>query len=104
MPTLNIFFYKTKSNFLMTIQSKFKAQIQKAEDLPNILTTQSIWDSIKECERAIFRSLDIALVAERKVNLIDAMDSEVKVIISDALHKGILVSNADGTIAITASR
>ncbi len=87
----------------MTTQNRFKAQIQKAEDLPTILTTQAIWDSIKECERAVFRSLDITLVAERKVNLIDAMDSEVKVIITDALHKGILVHNEDGTIAITAS-
>ncbi len=87
----------------MSTQSKFKTQIQKAEDLPNILANQSNWNSIKECERSVFRSLDIALVAERKVNLIDAMDSEVKVIISDALHKGILVRNADGTIAIKPS-
>ncbi len=84
----------------MSTQSKFRTQIQKAEDLPNILSAHPTWHSIKECERSIFRSLDIALVAERKVNLIDAMDSEVKVIISDALHKGILVRNADGTIAI----
>ena len=88
----------------MPTQNRFKAQIQKAEDLPNILSNQALWDSIKECERAVFRSLDIALVAERKINLIDAMDSEVKVIVTDALHKGILVHNEDGTIAITASR
>lgn len=87
----------------MSTQFKFKTQIQKAEDLPNILATQSIWNSIKECERSVFRSLDIALVAERKINLIDAMDSEVKVIVSDALHKGILVRNEDGTVAIRSS-
>ncbi len=87
----------------MSTQFKFKAQIQKAEDLPHILSTQPIWHSIKECERSIFRSLDIALVAERKINLIDAMDSEVKVIISDALHKGILVYHADGTIGMRPS-
>ncbi len=87
----------------MSTQFKFKTQIQKAEDLPSILSTHSIWNSIKECERSVFRSLDIALVAERKVNLIDAMDSEVQVIISDALHKGILVRHSDGTIAIQPS-
>jgi hypothetical protein len=87
----------------MSTQHKFKTQIQKAEDLPNILSTQSTWHSIRECERSVFRSLDIALVAERKVNLIDAMDSEVKVIITDALKKGILVRHSDGTIAIQPS-
>lgn len=87
----------------MSTQFKSKTQIQKAEDLPSILSTQSIWHSIKECERSIFRSLDIALVAERKINLIDAMDSEVQVIISDALDKGILIRHSDGTIAIQPS-
>ena len=87
----------------MTTQLKFKAQIQKAEDLPTILSNQRLWDSIKECERAVVRSLDIALVAERKVTLIDAMDFEARVIVSDALNKGILVHNADGSIAINNS-
>lgn len=88
----------------MSTQVKFKTQIQKAEDLPSILSTQSIWNSIKECERSVFRSLDIALVAERKINLIEAMDSKVQVIILDALNKGILVQHEDGTIAIQPSR
>ena len=87
----------------MPTQNRFKAQIQKAEDLPNILSNQALWDSIKECERAIFRSLDIALVAERRVNLIDTMDSKVKIIVSDALHKGILVRHEDGSITITSA-
>jgi hypothetical protein len=84
----------------MSTQNKFKAQIQKAEDLPSILATQPNWNSIKECQRSVFRSLDISLVAERKITLIDAMESEVNNIISDALNKGILVKNQDGTIAI----
>ena len=87
----------------MSAQSKFKAQIQKAEDLPSILNTQSNWNSIRECERSVFRSLDIALVAERRCTLIDAMDSEVRVIVKDALKKGILVRHQDGTIAIKPS-
>lgn len=84
----------------MSTQSKYKQQIQKAEDLPSILSTQPNWDSIKECKRSVFRSLDITLVAERKITLLDAMDSEVNSIILDALRKGILVKNQDGTIAI----
>lgn len=92
-------FIKLKPS-IMSAQSKFKAQIQKAEDLPTVLSAQTNWDSIKECERSVFRSLDISLVTERKVTLIDAMDSEVKSIISDALDKGILVRHQDGTIAI----
>ncbi len=71
MPTLNPSLSPcNKTNLPMSTQVKFKTQIQKAEDLPNILATQSIWNSIKDFERTVFRSLDIALVAERKVNLI----------------------------------
>ena len=88
----------------MSAQIRTKFHIQKAEDLPNILATQSQWTSIKECERSIFRSLDIALVAERRVNLLDAMASQVNAIISDALNKGILVRNADGTVVIPSAR
>ena len=88
----------------MSAQIRTKSHIQKAEDLPNILATQSQWTSIKECERSIFRSLDIALVAERRVNLLDAMASQVNAIISDALNKGILVRNADGTVVIPSAR
>jgi hypothetical protein len=84
----------------MSAQSRFKTQIQKAEDLPSILSAQSNWQSIKECERSVFRSLDITLVAERRCNLIDAMDFEARGIVSDALRKGILIRNPDGTIAI----
>ena len=88
----------------MSAQTRTKFHIQKAEDLPSILSTQSQWTSIKECERSIFRSLDIALVAERRVNLLDAMASQVNAIISDALNKGILVRNADGTVVIPSAR
>ena len=88
----------------MPAQIRTKSQIQKAEDLPNILSTQSQWTSIKECERSIFRSLDIALVAERRVNLLDAMASQVNAIVLDALDKGILVRNEDGTVIIPSAR
>ena len=88
----------------MSAQIRTKFHIQKAEDLPNILATQSQWTSIKECERSIFRSLDIALVAERRVNLLDAMASQVNAIISDALNKGILIRNEDGTVIIPSAR
>ena len=88
----------------MSAQIRTKSQIQKAEDLPNILTTQSQWTSIKECERSVFLSLDIALVAERRVTLLDAMATQVNSIISDALKKGILVRNDDGTVAIPSGR
>lgn len=84
----------------MSTQSRYKAQIQKAEDLPSILATQPNWNSIKECQRSVFRSLDITLVAERKITLIDAMESEANNIINDALNKGILVKNQDGSIVI----
>ncbi len=84
----------------MSTQSKFKTQIQKAEDLPRLLATQSNWHSIKECERSVFRSLDISLVAERRCTLLDAMSSEAKGIVNDALSKGILIRHQDGTIAI----
>ena len=84
----------------MSAQNRSTAKIQKAEDLPTILTTQPTWNSIKDCERSVFRSLDITLVATRKINLIDAMQSEVNHIISDALDKGILVKNQDGTVVI----
>ncbi|MBL7816581.1 MAG: hypothetical protein JNL70_16290 [Saprospiraceae bacterium] len=84
----------------MSTQSRYKSQIQKAEDLPNVLQTQTDWNSIKDCERSVFRSLDITLVAERKVTLLDAMDSEVKTIIADALEKGILVRREDGKISL----
>jgi hypothetical protein len=89
--------------FIMSTQSRFKVQIQKAEDLPRILPTQTNWRSIKECERSVFRSLDITLVAERRCNLLDAMDSEVKGIVTDAFRKGILIRHADGTIALKGS-
>ena len=88
----------------MSAQIRTKSQIQKAEDLPNILSTQSQWTSIKECERSIFRSLDIALVAERRVTLLDAMASQVNAIVLDALDKGILVRNEDGTVIIPSGR
>lgn len=88
----------------MSAQIRTKSQIQKAEDLPNILTNQSQWTSIKECERSIFRSLDIALVAERRVTLLDAMASKVNDIILDALDKGILIRNEDGTVIIPLER
>lgn len=88
----------------MSAQIRTKSQIQKAEDLPNILATQSQWTSIKECERSIFRSLDIALVAERRVNLLDAMASQVNAIVLDALDKGILIRNEDGTVIIPSTR
>ena len=88
----------------MSAQIRTKSQIQKAEDLPNILTNQSQWTSIKECERSVFLSLDIALVAERRVTLLDAMATQVNTIISDALHKGILVRNEDGTVVIPSGR
>ncbi len=87
----------------MSSQSNFRTHIQKAEDLPTLLPTQSNWNSLKECRRSIFRSLDISTVAERKVTLIDAMDLEVNSIILDALRKGILVNNQDGSIAIQSS-
>lgn len=88
----------------MPAQIRPKSLIQKAEDLPSILSTQSQWSSIKECERSIFRSLDITLVAERRVTLLDAMASQVNAIISDALDKGILVRNEDGTVIIPLGR
>ena len=88
----------------MSAQIRTKSQIQKAEDLPNILSTQSHWTSIKECERSVFLSLDIALVAERRVTLLDAMATQVNTIISDALNKGILVRNEDGTVVIPSAR
>ena len=88
----------------MSAQIRTKSQIQKAEDLPSILTTQSQWTSIKECERSVFLSLDIALVAERRVTLLDAMATQVNAIISDALNKGILVRNDDGTVVIPSGR
>ena len=88
----------------MSAQIRTKSHIQKAEDLPNILATQSQWTSIKECERSIFRSLDIALVAERRVTLLDAMASQVNAIVLDALDKGILVRNEDGTVIIPSGR
>jgi hypothetical protein len=84
----------------MSSQSNIRTRIQKAEDLPTILPTPSNWNSLEECHRSIFRSLDISTVAVRRVNLIPAMDSEVDSIISDALRKGILVNNQDGSIAI----
>jgi hypothetical protein len=84
----------------MSTQIRYKAQIRKAEDLPTILSTKPNWNSIKECQSSVFRSLDINLVAQRRVTLIDAMNSQVNSIISDALQKGILVKNQDGTIAI----
>jgi hypothetical protein len=88
----------------MSAQIRTKSQIQKAEDLPNILSTQSQWTSIKECERSVFLSLDITLVAERRVTLLDAMTSKVNDIISDALDKGILFRNEDGTVVIPSGR
>ena len=88
----------------MSAQIRTKSHIQKAEDLPNILTTQSQWTSIKECERSVFLSLDIALVAERRVTLLDAMASQVNAIVLDALDKGILVRNEDGTVVIPSTR
>lgn len=88
----------------MSAQIRTKSHIQKAEDLPKILSTQSQWTSIKECERSIFRSLDIALVAERRVTLLDAMASQVNAIVLDALNKGILVRNEDGTVVIPSGR
>ena len=88
----------------MSAQIRTKSHIQTAEDLPNILATQPHWTSIKECERSVFRSLDIALVAERRVNLLDAMASQVNTIVSDALNKGILIRNEDGSVVIPSSR
>jgi hypothetical protein len=82
----------------MSIQSRIQPKIRNAEDLPKILTTQPRWNSLKECERSVFRSLDITLVTERKVTLLEAMETEVKDIISDAITKGILVRNQDGTV------
>ena len=87
----------------MSVQSKFKPQIQKAEDLPNILSAQPHWNSIRECERSIFRSLDLSLVLSSKITLLDAMDFEVKNIISDALKKGILERKQDGSVVIKAA-
>jgi hypothetical protein len=84
----------------MSGQSKFKPQIQKAEDLPKILSAQPRWNSIRECERSIFRSLDLSLVLDSKITLLDAMDFEVKNIISDALKKGILERKQDGSVVI----
>jgi hypothetical protein len=87
----------------MSVQSKFKPQIQKAEDLPKILSAQPRWNSLKECERSIFRSLDLSLVLDSKITLLDAMDCEVKNIISDALRKGILERKQDGSVVIKAA-
>jgi hypothetical protein len=82
----------------MSTQSRIAPKIRNAEDLPNILNLQPRWNSIKECERSVFLSLDISLVTERKVTLLEAMETEVKDIISDAIQKGILVRNQDGTV------
>ena len=88
----------------MSALIRTKSHIQKAEDLPNILSNQSQWTSIKECERSVFLSLDISLVAERRVTLLDAMASQVNAIITDALDKGILITNQDGTVVIPSSQ
>lgn len=81
-----------------------KPAIQKAEDLPTILFTHLQWNSIKECRRSVFRSLDIGLVAERRVTLLDAMESKVTDIIADALDKGILIKQPDGSVVIASAR
>jgi hypothetical protein len=86
----------------MASQIRQKAQVQKAEDLPILLPQQSKWDSQKECERSIFRSLDISMVLHSKQPLLNAMDVAVKTILDDAFSKGILIRRNDGLIAFAA--
>ena len=84
----------------MAALSKFKPQIGKAEDLPTIFSTQTRWNTLKECERAIFLSLDLSVVLRSKITLLKAMEVEVGNIIADALGKGILECHQDGSIMV----
>ncbi len=87
----------------MAALSKFKPQIEKAEDLPTIFATQTRWNTLRECERAIFLSLDLSGVLRSKITLLQAMELEVGDIIADAFGKGILERHQDGSIMVKAN-
>ena len=84
----------------MTVQSKSRLQIGKAEDVPTIFSAETRWNTLKECERAIFLSLDLSSVLRSKITLLKAMEVEVGNIIADALGKGILERHQDGSIMV----
>jgi hypothetical protein len=84
----------------MAAQSKSKPRIEKAEDLPNIFTKPTHWPTLKECERAVFLSLDLNLALRSKVTLLEAMALEVTDIVTDAFQKGILVRHQDGSVVL----
>ncbi len=88
----------------MAAQSKSKPQIERAEDLPRVFTQPMRWNTSKDCKRAVFLSLDldIPLRSKKAATLLDAMSMEVEDIVSDALTKGILVKNKDGSIHFNA--
>ncbi len=84
----------------MATQSKSRPQIGKAEDLPTIFSAQTRWNTLKECERAVFLSLDLSVVLRSKITLLKAMEVEVSSIIADAFGKGILERLQDGSIVV----
>jgi hypothetical protein len=82
----------------MAANSKSKPQIEKAEDFPRVFTTPIRWNSPKDCKRSVFLSLDVGPLLRSKITLLDAMSLKVDDIFLDALSKGILVKNKDGSI------
>jgi hypothetical protein len=82
----------------MAAQGKSKPQIEKAEDLTNVFAQPTRWNTQKECKRAVFLSLDLKVALRSKVSLLQAMEIEVEDIFLDALTKGILLRNPDGSI------
>jgi hypothetical protein len=84
----------------MATLSKSKPQIGKAEDLPTIFSAQTRWNTLRECERAVFLSLDLSSVLRSKITLLKAMELQVGDIIADAFGKGILERHQDGSIMV----
>lgn len=87
----------------MATLSKSRPQIGKAEDLANIFSAQTRWNTLRECERAVFLSLDLSSVLRSKITLLKAMELQVGDIIADAFGKGILERLQDGSIAVKTS-
>ncbi len=84
----------------MAALSKSKPQIGRAEDLPTIFSAQTRWTTLRECERAVFLSLDLSNVLRSKITLLKAMELQVGDIIADAFGKGILERLQDGSIMV----
>jgi hypothetical protein len=88
----------------MAAISKSKPQIERAEDLPQVFTQPTRWNTSKDCKKSVFLSLDVGPLLRSKATLLDAMSTKVEDIMADALAKGILVKNKDGSIQFYASK